>query len=46
MERPALFAFEASADAEISIDLDLRSLRPGFCEYGYDAEKDEPESHP
>jgi hypothetical protein len=30
MERPALFAFEASADSEISIDLDLRSPHPGF----------------
>jgi hypothetical protein len=46
MERLALFVFEASADAEISIDLDLRSLRPGFGQYGYDAEQDEPESHP
>lgn len=46
MERLALFVFEAFADAEISVDLDLRSLHPGFNEYGYGAEKDVPELHP
>jgi hypothetical protein len=44
MERPVLF--KASAIAEISIDLDLRSPRPGFSQYGYNAEKDVPEFCP
>jgi hypothetical protein len=46
MQRSALFGFEAFADAEISIDRDLRSPRPGFSQHGYNAEKDVPELHP
>jgi hypothetical protein len=30
LQRSALVVFETSANAEISIDLDLRSPRPGF----------------